>query len=52
LAQIAVMLSTMLVAIAIFQDKEGVMHVWVPVTLAAIFGYAVAHIFITVYEVK
>ncbi|XP_059470818.1 choline transporter-like protein 1 [Neocloeon triangulifer] len=50
LAKIAVMLSTMLVAIAMIQNKEGVLNMWVPITLASLFGYIVAHIFLTVYE--
>lgn len=33
-----------------FQDKD-VMHIWVPLLLAAVFAYIVAHCFITVYEV-
>ncbi|XP_059470748.1 choline transporter-like protein 1 isoform X2 [Neocloeon triangulifer] len=50
LGKIAVVLSTMLVGIAMIQNKEGVQHVWVPITLASIFAYLVAHSFMTIYE--
>ncbi|XP_065351006.1 choline transporter-like protein 1 [Cloeon dipterum] len=50
LGKVAVTLSTMLVGIAMIQNKEGVQHVWVPITLASIFAYFVAHSFMTIYE--
>lgn len=49
--QIAVVLATMLVGVALIQSKEGVQHVWVPITMASIFAYLVAHSFMTIYEV-
>ena len=33
------------------QDKPGVTHIWIPILLAAIFAFIVAHCFISVYEV-
>ncbi|XP_065351005.1 choline transporter-like protein 1 [Cloeon dipterum] len=50
MAKIAVMLSTMLVGIAMIQNKEGVINMWVPITLVAHFAYIVAHVFLSVYE--
>ena len=46
------MLSTMLVGIQLIQTKEGVQHMWVPITLATLFAYLVAHCFMTIYEVR
>jgi solute carrier family 44 (choline transporter-like protein), member 1 len=46
-----VVLATMLVGIALIQSKEGVQHVWVPIVLASLFAYLVAHSFMTIYEV-
>jgi solute carrier family 44 (choline transporter-like protein), member 1 len=49
---VAVTLATMLVGIVLIQNKQGVQHVWVPITLASLFAYLVAHSFMTIYEVK
>lgn len=35
-----------------FQNKEGLQHMWVPLTLAGLFAYFIAHCFLTVYEVN
>ena len=40
-----------LVAFVLFQDKPGVVYVWTPILVAAIFAYLIAHCFISVYEV-
>ena len=33
------------------QDKAGVVYIWTPILIAAIFAYLIAHCFISVYEV-
>ncbi len=37
--------------IILLQDKPGVVYVWAPILIAAIFAYLIAHCFISVYEV-
>lgn len=32
--------------------KDFIHHMWVPLTMAGIFAYLIAHCFITVYEVR
>ncbi|XP_021924894.1 choline transporter-like protein 1 isoform X2 [Zootermopsis nevadensis] len=50
LGKALVVVATILIGITMFDDKTGIRHVWVPLTLAGIFAYLVAHCFITVYE--
>ncbi|KAJ8946090.1 hypothetical protein NQ318_010387, partial [Aromia moschata] len=50
LGKVLVVAATVLIGIKMLQNKDGVQHIWVPVTLAGLFAYFVAHCFITVYE--
>ncbi|KAJ8976875.1 hypothetical protein NQ317_001199 [Molorchus minor] len=50
LGKVTVVAATVLIGINMLQDKPGVHHIWVPVTIAALFAYFVAHCFLTVYE--
>ncbi|XP_019878880.1 choline transporter-like protein 1 [Aethina tumida] len=52
LGKILVVVTTVLVGIKLIQDKDGVHHMWVPITLAGLFAYFVAHCFMTVYEMS
>ncbi|XP_018567705.1 choline transporter-like protein 1 [Anoplophora glabripennis] len=50
LGKVVVVLVTVLIGIKILQNKEGVQHIWVPLTLAGLFAYLISHCFMTVYE--
>ncbi|XP_022907847.2 choline transporter-like protein 1 [Onthophagus taurus] len=50
LGKVLVVLATVFIGIEIFERKEGVQHIWVPLFVVAIFTYYIAHCFITVYE--
>lgn len=48
-----VVVITVFSGIELLRPKENVIHhMWVPLTMAAIFAYLIAHCFITVYEVR
>ncbi|XP_056632057.1 choline transporter-like protein 1 [Diorhabda sublineata] len=50
LGKVVVVIATVLIGIKILQDKEGLQHMWVPITLSGLFAYFVSHCFMTVYE--
>lgn len=50
LGKVVVVIATVLIGIKILQDKDGLQHMWVPVTLSGLFAYFVSHCFMTVYE--
>jgi len=50
LGKVFVVLTTVLIGTKIFEHKEGLQHMWVPIALAALFAALVSHCFITVYE--
>ncbi|CAG9855650.1 unnamed protein product [Phyllotreta striolata] len=50
LGKVVVVIATVLIGIKMLQYKDGLQHMWVPVTLAGLFAYFVAHCFMTVYE--
>lgn len=48
-----VVVITVFSGIELLRPKENVIHhMWVPLTMASIFAYMIAHCFITVYEVS
>ncbi|XP_071453243.1 choline transporter-like protein 1 [Hetaerina americana] len=50
LAKIIVVIGTLFFGILLIQAKDGVQHAWVPLLLSGIFSYAIAHSFVSVYE--
>ncbi|XP_046396983.1 choline transporter-like protein 1 isoform X2 [Ischnura elegans] len=50
LAKIIVVIGTLFFGILLIQAKDGVQHAWVPLVLSGIFSYAIAHSFMSVYE--
>lgn len=40
------------ICLNLLQTKPGLLHLWVPLSVAGIFAYFVAHCFISVYEVS
>ncbi|XP_022173488.1 choline transporter-like protein 1 [Myzus persicae] len=50
LGKVLVVISTVLLGFKMLETKPGVLHLWVPLTVAGIFAYFVAHCFISVYE--
>ncbi|XP_060870832.1 choline transporter-like protein 1 [Metopolophium dirhodum] len=50
LGKVLVVTSTVLLGFKMLETKPGVLHLWVPLTVAGIFAYFVAHCFISVYE--
>ncbi|PSN43901.1 hypothetical protein C0J52_03676 [Blattella germanica] len=50
LGKALVVVATILIGIKMFDSKEGINHVWVPLGLVGIFAYLVSHCFVTVYE--
>ncbi|XP_066581084.1 choline transporter-like protein 1 isoform X2 [Prorops nasuta] len=50
LGKVLVVTLTVVAGIFLIQKKEGLNHPWVPITLAGIFAFLVAHCFISVYE--
>lgn len=50
LGKLLVVKSTVLIGFKMLEDKPGILHLWVPLTVAGIFAYFVAHCFISVYE--
>ncbi|XP_044269021.1 choline transporter-like protein 1 isoform X2 [Tribolium madens] len=50
LGKVLVVAATVLIGTKMLQHKEGLQHMWVPLTLAGLFAYFVAHCFMTVYE--
>lgn len=51
IGKVFIVIITVFAGTELLRQKEGVHHMWVPLTLAAIFAYLIAHCFITVYEV-
>lgn len=50
LGKVLVVTLTVVTGIYLIQKKEGLQYPWVPITLAGIFAYLVAHCFISIYE--
>ncbi|XP_067207426.1 choline transporter-like protein 1 isoform X2 [Linepithema humile] len=50
LGKVLVVTLTVVAGICLMQKKEGLNHPWVPITLAGIFAFLVAHCFISIYE--
>ncbi|KAJ9589125.1 hypothetical protein L9F63_017584, partial [Diploptera punctata] len=50
LGKALVVIATVLIGIKMYETKQGINHLWVPLGLVGIFAYLVAHCFITVYE--
>ncbi|CAH1976482.1 unnamed protein product [Acanthoscelides obtectus] len=50
LGKVAVVVATVFIGVRWMRAIDGVQHIWVPITLAGIFAYFVAHCFITVFE--
>ncbi|XP_015380272.1 PREDICTED: choline transporter-like protein 1 [Diuraphis noxia] len=50
LGKVLVVTSTVLLGFKMLETKPGILHLWVPLTVAGIFAYFVAHCFISVYE--
>ncbi|KAL1128814.1 hypothetical protein AAG570_013348 [Ranatra chinensis] len=50
LGKVLVVVVTLLLCIIMLDNKEGILHMWIPLTLVGIFAYLVSHCFITVYE--
>lgn len=51
LGKVLVVICTVLIGLKVLENKEGLQHVWVPVTLVGLFAYFISHCFLTVYEV-
>ncbi|XP_049862995.1 choline transporter-like protein 1 isoform X2 [Schistocerca gregaria] len=50
LGKAMVVIATVVCGVQMLKHKDGIMHLWVPLSLAGVFAYLVAHCFITVYE--
>ncbi|XP_011882498.1 PREDICTED: choline transporter-like protein 1 isoform X2 [Vollenhovia emeryi] len=50
LGKVLVVTLTVVSGIYLMQKKEGLNHPWIPITLAGIFAFLVAHCFISIYE--
>ncbi|XP_076319239.1 choline transporter-like protein 1 [Tachypleus tridentatus] len=50
LGKAGVTVATAFIGLELVKDKEGVNYTWVPVSLACVFTYLVAHSFLGVYE--
>lgn len=50
LGKVLVVTSTVLLGFRVLENKPGILHLWVPLTVVGIFAYFVAHCFISVYE--
>ncbi|XP_025420805.1 choline transporter-like protein 1 [Sipha flava] len=50
LGKVLVVTSTVLLGFKMLETKPGVLHLWVPLSIAGLFAYFVAHCFISVYE--
>ncbi|XP_029175076.1 choline transporter-like protein 1 isoform X2 [Nylanderia fulva] len=50
LGKVLVVTLTVISGIYLMQKKEGLNHPWIPITLAGIFAFLVAHCFISIYE--
>ncbi|XP_075226118.1 choline transporter-like protein 1 [Lycorma delicatula] len=50
LGKVFVVAVTVLIGTKMIESKEGVQHLWLPLTLAGIFAFLVSHCFMTVYE--
>lgn len=51
LGKVFVVVITVLTGMEMLRAKDGLHHIWVPLTLAGIFAFLISHCFITVYEV-
>ncbi|XP_076639514.1 choline transporter-like protein 1 isoform X2 [Colletes latitarsis] len=50
LGKVLVVTLTVVAGIYLVQKKEGLHHPWVPIALAGVFAFLVAHCFISIYE--
>ena len=46
------MLDYIYIKYSLFQHHDDINYIWVPITLAAAFSFAIAHCFLLVYEVS
>lgn len=51
LGKVFVVVITIMTGMEMLRAKEGLHHIWVPLSLASIFAYIIASVFIAVYEV-
>lgn len=51
LGKVFVVVLTILTGMEMLRAKEGLHHIWVPLSLASIFAYIISHCFITAFEV-
>ncbi|KAL0266760.1 UNVERIFIED_CONTAM: hypothetical protein PYX00_009211 [Menopon gallinae] len=50
LGKALIVTATVLIGIEMLKGKEGVLHIWIPLSVAGVFAYLVSHCFITIYE--
>ncbi|XP_072754368.1 choline transporter-like protein 1 isoform X1 [Anoplolepis gracilipes] len=50
LGKVFVVTLTVVTGVYLMQKKDGLTHPWIPITLAGIFAFLVAHCFISIYE--
>ncbi|KAF5305606.1 hypothetical protein FQR65_LT07686 [Abscondita terminalis] len=50
LGKLLVVVATVLIGVELIQKKDGIIHSWVPLTLAGLFAYFISHCFLSVYE--
>ncbi|XP_044756952.1 choline transporter-like protein 1 [Coccinella septempunctata] len=50
LGKVVTVIVTVFTGMKMLENKEGLQHMWVPLTLAGLFAYFVSHCFLTVYE--
>ncbi|XP_011308154.1 choline transporter-like protein 1 [Fopius arisanus] len=50
LGKVLVVALTVLCGVYLIQKKEGLHHPWVPIAIAGVFAFLVAHCFISIYE--
>lgn len=52
MSKVLVVVATVFIGIRMLENKDGVQHLWVLITLVGLFAYFVAHCFMAVYEVR
>ncbi|XP_033207562.1 choline transporter-like protein 1 isoform X2 [Belonocnema kinseyi] len=50
LGKVLVVALTVVSGVCLIEKKQGLQHPWVPILVAAIFAFLVAHVFISIYE--
>lgn len=51
MGKVFIVVMTVIFGTELLQTKQQIHHMWVPLSMAGIFAYLIAHCFITVYEV-